>query len=201
MSWKIIAFYRPKTDEFRIFLIEIFNRASLKSASIFSCHLAYTTHCRIFFQTASYLSRGATFPYPHTSLLTYFGSPITPISLLSGTIHHRSGFSPRLPRPTHLGTYVLLLCCYYSSRPWPLWEFHFHSLSSNATVHFWSARTYTYAHIVYMQHEQTMNSCSSLVVKLISISFKVLKLSLRYNEISILWIFQYTKIIKNNNYF
>jgi len=86
--------------------------------------------------------RGTTPPYLHTSLLTYFGSPITPISLLSDAIHHRSGFSPRPPHSTYLGTYVLLLCR-HSSHPCPLWAFYLHSLSSDATTYFWSTHKCT----------------------------------------------------------
>lgn len=65
----------------------------------------------------SFFTRDTTPPYLHTSLLTYFGSPITPISLLSDAIHHRSGFSPRPPHPTYLGTYVLLLSPLVSPLP------------------------------------------------------------------------------------
>lgn len=111
--------------------------------SHFHCDIAYTISIVEFSSKPFRILRAVLlFPYPHTSLLTYFGSPITPISLLSGTIHHRSGFSPRPPRPTHLGTYVPLLCRYHWSRPWPLWEFHFHSFSSDAIIHFEYARTY-----------------------------------------------------------
>lgn len=67
----------------------------------------------------SFFTGDTTPPYLHTSLLTYFGSPITPISLLSDAIHHRSSFSPRPPHPTYLGTYVLLLCR-HSSNPLPI---------------------------------------------------------------------------------
>lgn len=76
--------------------------------------------------------------YEFTHVLRY--SPITPISLLSDAIHHRSGFSPRPPHPTYLGTYVLLLC-HHSSYPCLLWAFHLHSLSSN--TYFWSTDKYT----------------------------------------------------------
>lgn len=96
-------------------------------------------------------------PYLHTSLLTYFDSPITPISLLSDAIHHRSGFSPRLPHPTYLGMYVLLLCC-HSSHPCPLRAFHLHSLSSGATTHFFFS---TNKCTTYTQYNY---NCESIIV-------------------------------------
>lgn len=106
---------------------------------------------RTLFRTASYSSsfmRSTTPPYLHTSLLTYFGSPITPISLLSDVIHHRSGFSPRPPHPTYLGTYVLLLY-HHSSHPCLLWTFHLHSLSSNTTT-FKPHTNVQYVHAIFM---------------------------------------------------